>query len=59
MESKCVLLRCSRKEAQVDSSYSLNNFHVKANDIHKDLGVIFSSDLSSAAHINHVASMVY
>ena len=59
MESKCVLLRCSRKEAQVDSSYSLNNFHVKVNDTHKDLGVVFSSDLSSVTHINHVASRTY
>ena len=59
MESKCVLLRCSRKDAQVDSSCSLNNFLVKVNDTHKDLGVIFSSDLSSTTHINHVASRAY
>ena len=43
---KCVLLRCCTHGAAIESTYTLNDNEVSVREVHHDLGVIISSDLS-------------
>ena len=55
-ETKCVLLRFCSKDAPIDSTYVLNNNVIPVKEFHKDLGIVFSSDLSFSAHYDNYDS---
>ena len=52
-------MRCSTKSHFIDTAYILNSCEILSKDIHKDLGVMISSDLTFEAHYNYIVSRAY
>ena len=57
--TKCVLLRFCTKGASVCHSYSMGGNEVPEHTSHKDLGVVFSSDLTFTAHYDMIVKRAY
>ena len=57
--TKCVLLRFCTKGASVCHSYSMGGNEVPEHTSHKDLGVVFSSDLTFTAHYDMIIKRAY
>ena len=52
-------MRCSTKSHFMDTAYILNSCEILSKNIHKDLGVMISSDLTFEAHYNYTVSRTY
>ena len=52
-------VRCNTKNHFMDTAYILNSCEILSKDIHKDLGVMISSDLTFEAHYNYIVSRAY
>ena len=58
-ESKCILLRCCNNAHSIAMKYTMNNCEIPCRDEHRDLGVMFSSDLSFRPHYNYIVRRAY
>ena len=60
-ESKCALLRFSKRDPPFNINYYINGFELPSTLIHKDLGLMVSHDLSWHTHydIDYLASRAY
>ena len=52
-------VRCNTKSHFMDTAYILNSCEILSKDIHKDLGVMISSELTFEAHYNYIVSRAY
>ena len=58
-ESKCILLRCCNNAHSIAMKYTMNNCEIPSRDEHRDLGVMFSSDLSFRPHYYYIVRRAY
>lgn len=57
--SKCVLLRFCNRSTPIHASYSVNDKEIAVQDSYKDLGVMFSSDLTFSVHYDLIVKRAY
>ena len=58
-ERKCVLLRFSAKCPLTSYNYTIGDNPIATTELHKDLGVIMSNNLSWAEHLKFISSRAY
>ncbi len=58
-EAKCTLLRCCTYGTTFESNYTINYKELIVKDVHRDLGVLISSNLLFNEHYLHIVSRSY
>ena len=57
--TKCVLLSFHSKQVKVIHSYQLNGQSINSCEVHRDLGILLSHNLTWSAHYNHITARAY
>ena len=57
--TKCVLLSFHSKQVKATHSYQLNGQSINSCEVHRDLGILSSHNLTWSAHYNHITARAY